>query len=84
MEAPAKAISTKRSILQRSGNYRSSLSLRTTATGLSTPVNEQYRCQDLSARGAGYGMRSVKIDGNNVLEVYRTLRDLAAELREEA
>ena len=50
--------------------------------GLSTPVSEQYRCEQLADRGAGYGMRSVVIDGNNILEVYRTIRELAAEMRE--
>ena len=38
--------------------------------GLSTPTYEQYRCKDLADRGAGYGMESVIVDGNNVLEVY--------------
>ena len=42
--------------------------------GLSTPVNEQYRCNSLVDRAAGYGMGGVKIDGNNVLEVYDTIR----------
>lgn len=50
--------------------------------GLSTPVNEQYRCEYLADRGSGYGMRSLTIDGNNVLEVYRTVSRLAAEMRE--
>ncbi len=50
--------------------------------GLSTPVNEQYACARLSDRGVGYGMRSLTIDGNNVLEVYETVRRLSAELRE--
>ena len=50
--------------------------------GLSTPTSEQYRCENLADRALGYGMRSVIIDGNNVLEVYRTLRDLAEELRQ--
>lgn len=50
--------------------------------GLSTPVSEQYRCEHLADRGAGYGMRSVRIDGNNILEVYNTFRELAAEMRE--
>ena len=50
--------------------------------GLSTPTNEQYRCERLSERGIGYGMRALTIDGNNILEVHRTLSDLAAELRE--
>lgn len=50
--------------------------------GLSTPVNEQYRCESLAERGIGYGMQSLRIDGNNILEVYRTIRDLAISMRE--
>lgn len=42
--------------------------------GLSTPVNEQYRCAQLADRGKGYGMESVVIDGNNVLTVYDTVK----------
>ncbi len=49
--------------------------------GLSTPVSEQYACAKLADRGVGYGMRSLTIDGNNVLEVYTTIRRLAEELR---
>ncbi len=37
--------------------------------GLSTPVNEQYRCTSLVDRAKGYGMEGVSIDGNNVLTV---------------
>ena len=50
--------------------------------GLSTPVSEQYACAQLSDRGAGYGMRSLTIDGNNILEVYTTVNKLAEELRQ--
>lgn len=50
--------------------------------GLSTPVREQYRCEKLSDRGLGYGMRSYTIDGNNILEVFNTIDQLAKELRE--
>ncbi len=50
--------------------------------GLSTPSNEQYRCAQLADRAVGYGMRSVILDGNNILEVYNTLAKLAEELRE--
>ena len=50
--------------------------------GLSTPTEEQYRCASLADRGVGYGMRALSIDGNNILEVYRTISDLAAELRD--
>lgn len=42
--------------------------------GLSTPVNEQYRCERLVDRAKGYGMEGVRIDGNNILEVLDTIR----------
>ncbi|ULQ55553.1 dehydrogenase E1 component subunit alpha/beta [Flavihumibacter rivuli] len=42
--------------------------------GLSTPVNEQYRCESLVDRARGYGMEGVRIDGNNVLAVYDTIK----------
>lgn len=42
--------------------------------GLSTPVNEQYRCNSLVDRAAGYGMEGIKIDGNNILSVYDTIK----------
>jgi 2-oxoisovalerate dehydrogenase E1 component len=49
--------------------------------GLSTLPSEQYACKDLIDRAQGYGMRSAKIDGNNILEVYSTIQQVAAELR---
>lgn len=49
--------------------------------GLSTPVSEQYNCKHLSDRGKGYGMKAVRIDGNNVLEVHRTITKLAKAIR---
>jgi 2-oxoisovalerate dehydrogenase E1 component len=42
--------------------------------GLSTPTNEQYRCDSLVERAKGYGMDGVKIDGNNILSVYDTIK----------
>lgn len=42
--------------------------------GLSTPTNEQYRCESLVERARGYGMDGVKIDGNNILTVYDTIK----------
>jgi 2-oxoisovalerate dehydrogenase E1 component len=44
--------------------------------GLSTPVREQFVCERLSDRAQGYGMKGVTIDGNNILEVYRTISEL--------
>jgi len=42
--------------------------------GLSTPTNEQYKCDHLVDRAKGYGMEGVRIDGNNILEVYQTVK----------
>lgn len=42
--------------------------------GLSTPTNEQYRCDNLVDRAKGYGMEGVLIDGNNILTVYDTIK----------
>ena len=46
--------------------------------GLSTPTNEQYRCENLADKGVGYGMESHIIDGNNILEVYTKIAELKA------
>ncbi len=43
--------------------------------GLSTPISEQFACENIADKGIGYGMKSVIIDGNNVLEVFKTVRD---------
>lgn len=50
--------------------------------GLSTPTNEQYRCENLADKGIGYGMESHIIDGNNILEVYNKITELKASLAE--
>lgn len=49
--------------------------------GLSTPSNEQFKCKQFIDKGIGYGMRAVQVDGNNVLEVYDTVKTLAEEIR---
>lgn len=51
------------------------------AWGLSTPSNEQFRCQQFIDKGIGYGMQVVQVDGNNILEVIRSLRTIAEEIR---
>ena len=50
--------------------------------GLSTPTNEQYRCENLADKGIGYGMESHIIDGNNILEVFNLLSELKASMKE--
>ena len=42
--------------------------------GLSTPVSEQYRCISLVDKAKGFGMEGVVIDGNNILNVYDTIK----------
>ena len=42
--------------------------------GLSTPTSEQYKCENLIDKAIGYGMKGLKIDGNNILEVFHTIK----------
>ena len=46
--------------------------------GLSTPVNEQFVCKQLADKAVGYGMKGITIDGNNLLEVYKTIKEARA------
>ena len=50
--------------------------------GLSTPSNEQFRFKSFVDKGPAYGMEAVQVDGNNVLEVYNTVKRLAEDLRQ--
>jgi 2-oxoisovalerate dehydrogenase E1 component len=47
---------------------------------LSTPNHEQFRVRQLADKGAAYGIETLQIDGNNVLEVYDTIRTAAEQL----
>lgn len=49
--------------------------------GLSTPSNEQFRCRQFIDKGIGYGMRTKKVDGNNLLEVYHAMEELSESMR---
>lgn len=50
--------------------------------GLSTPSNEQFKCKSFADKGIGYGIEGISIDGNNILKVYETVRNLAESIRE--
>lgn len=50
--------------------------------GLSTPSNEQFHCKQFIDKGLGYGMEAVQIDGNNILEVFHTVKRLSEDLRQ--
>ncbi|MCK0145700.1 dehydrogenase E1 component subunit alpha/beta [Arenibacter sp. F26102] len=49
--------------------------------GLSTPTNEQYKCENLADKGPGYGMESQIVDGNNILEVFSTVDGICKSMR---
>ena len=49
--------------------------------GLSTPTAEQYRCKHIADKGIGYGMESHIIDGNNIIDVYTKVSNLANDIR---
>ena len=49
--------------------------------GLSTPSNEQFKFNYFIDKGPAYGMDALQIDGNNVLEVYDTIRQAAYSMR---
>jgi 2-oxoisovalerate dehydrogenase E1 component len=50
--------------------------------GLSTPISEQYNCENLADRALGYGMESHIIDGNNIVEVYTKISSILNDIRE--
>lgn len=49
--------------------------------GLSTPSQEQFRCKAFIDKAIGYGIEGVQVDGNNILEVYDTVKSLAENMR---
>ncbi len=49
--------------------------------GLSTPNSEQFKGDSLAIRGEGYGIESLSIDGNNILEVYETVSKKLEQIR---
>ena len=51
------------------------------AWGLSTPSNEQFKCEQFIDKGIGYGMNAIQVDGNNILAVIRAIRTIAEEIR---
>ncbi len=50
--------------------------------GLSTPSEEQFRCKQFIDKGIGYGMETLQIPGNNLLEVFREMDRVAKDIRQ--
>lgn len=54
------------------------------AWGLSTPSSEQFKCANFVDKAIGYGIPSedaIKVDGNNILEVYEAVKKAAESIR---
>ena len=49
--------------------------------GLSTPSNEQFKFKNFIDKGPGYGMEAIKVDGNNILDIYRAVDKAAKKIR---
>lgn len=49
--------------------------------GLSTPSSEQFLCKNFIDKGIGYGIETELIDGNNILDVYYKISQIAASIR---
>ena len=50
--------------------------------GLSTPSSEQFRCKQFIDKAIGYGIEGVQVDGNNILEVHKTVANIAERMRQ--
>ncbi len=53
--------------------------------GLSTPSSQQFRCAQFVDKAAGYGIPeedAIRVNGNDILEVYDTVRKAAASIRQ--
>ena len=48
---------------------------------ISVPVSKQHAAETIAIKGAAYGMRSVRVDGNDVLAVYVATREAAERAR---
>ncbi|WMN05898.1 dehydrogenase E1 component subunit alpha/beta [Marivirga arenosa] len=49
--------------------------------GLSTPSDEQFKFKNFVDKGPGYGMEAIKVDGNNILDVYHAVAKAAEKMR---
>ena len=58
---------------------------RNNGYAISTPTDEQYRGDGIASRGVGYGIKTIRVDGNDLLAVYSatvTAREFAVSNNE--
>lgn len=51
---------------------------RNNGYAISTPAHEQYAGDGIASRGPGYGIRSIRVDGNDVLAVLKATQEARA------
>ncbi len=49
--------------------------------GLSTPISQQFKCENIADKGIGYGIESHIIEGNNILDVFSKVSKIAKSVR---
>lgn len=62
------------------------IGIENNAWGLSTPSSEQFRCAQFADKAIGYGIPAEDtyiVDGNNIVEVYKTVKKAAASIRKD-
>lgn len=47
---------------------------RNNGYAISTPSREQYRGDGIASRGSGYGMHTIRVDGNDIFAVWEATR----------
>lgn len=48
---------------------------RNNGYAISTPIHDQFRGDGIISRAAGYGMRSIRVDGNDLFAVYQATKE---------
>jgi len=46
---------------------------RNNGYAISTPVNQQYRGDGIVSHGPGYGIATIRVDGNDILAVFNAI-----------
>jgi 2-oxoisovalerate dehydrogenase E1 component alpha subunit len=49
-------------------------SSRNNGYAISTPASENYVGDGIASRGPGYGVQTIRVDGNDVLAVYKATK----------
>ncbi|KAL3339773.1 hypothetical protein AABB24_028406 [Solanum stoloniferum] len=47
---------------------------RNNGWAISTPINQQFRSDGIASKGQAYGVRSIRVDGNDALATYSAIR----------